>query len=183
MTMKFDTWCKQCAHQTITQNHLLCSQCEFNDANMPSRFLAKKLKDVYTYTDSKDDMEFYRRLADINEKPSQGEYARLALEIGKLVDQKQKAYGDSFSKAEEFLKLLYPHGIRKHQYKDLLTIVRIFEKLMRIATDKDALGESPFGDIAGYALLGLMADKHSPDPTATKENYLKEKGNEKVDND
>jgi hypothetical protein len=147
--MKFDTWCKQCLHGNNVTD-LNCGSCEFNDANMPSRFLAKK---------STDDMEFYRRLADINEKPSQGEYERLALEIGKLVDTKQKAYGDSFSKAEEFLRLLYPHGIRKHQYKDLLTIVRIFDKLMRIATDKDALGESPFSDIVGYGLLGLMADK------------------------
>jgi hypothetical protein len=105
---------------------------------MPSRFLAKKTP---------------------SEKPSQGEYERLALEIGKLVDKKQKAYGDSFSKSEDFLRILYPNGIRKHQYKDLLTIVRIFDKLMRIATDKDALGESPYSDLVGYGLLGLMADK------------------------
>jgi hypothetical protein len=139
--MKFDTWCRQCLHGNNVTN-LNCGSCEFNDANMPSRFLAKKSTDEYTYT-----------------KPSQGEYERLALEIGKLVDTKQKAYGDSFSKAEEFLRILYPHGIRKHQYKDLLTIVRIFDKLMRIATDKDALGESPWMDINGYSLLGLMADK------------------------
>jgi cell division protein FtsB len=28
--------------------------------------------------------------------------------------------------------------------------------MMRIATDKDAFGESPFQDIAGYGLLGLQ---------------------------
>jgi hypothetical protein len=156
--MKFDTWCKQCTFH-IENEKGVCGFCEFNDANMPSRFLAKKIKDEYTY----------RKPLTLG-GTEQGKYERLALEIGKLVDTKQKAYGDSFSKAEEFLRILYPNGIRKHQYKDLLTIVRIFDKLMRIATDKDALGESPFSDIVGYGLLGLMAHK-------------KGKEDEKVDND
>jgi hypothetical protein len=166
MTMKFDTWCKQCTNRNDVTN-ITCGSCEFNDANMPSRFLAKATSDSYTYREP-------LKL----DGTTQGEYERLALEIGKLVDTKQKAYGDSFSKAEDFLRILYPNGIRKHQYKDLLTIVRIFDKLMRIATDKDALGESPYQDLAGYSLLGLMADRRSPDPTATKENYLKEKSDE-----
>jgi hypothetical protein len=35
-----------------------------------------------------------------------------------------------------------------------LLLVRIFDKQMRIATDADALGESPFADISGYGILG-----------------------------
>jgi hypothetical protein len=142
MTMKFDTWCRQCSHVNNASN-IVCGSCEFNDGIMPSRFLARKEEPPKWH----------------NKESISGEYEQLAQEIGKLVDTKQKAYGDSFSKAEDFLRLLYPNGIRKHQYKDLLTIVRIFDKLMRIATDKDALGESPYKDIGGYALLGLMADK------------------------
>lgn len=40
------------------------------------------------------------------------------------------------------------------QMDDALCVVRILDKLFRIATDRDALGESPYVDIAGYALLG-----------------------------
>jgi hypothetical protein len=89
----------------------------------------------------------------------QGKYEQLGTEIGQLVDVKNAAYGDSFHRAGEFLKILYPGGIQPDQYIDVLCIVRIFDKLMRIATDKDALGESPYRDIGGYALLGLSHSK------------------------
>lgn len=41
----------------------------------------------------------------------------------------------------------------------MLAITRIVDKLFRIATDKDAFGESPFKDIAGYGILGLANAK------------------------
>lgn len=82
-----------------------------------------------------------------------GKYERIASAIGELVDEKNKAYGDAFNKSGEFLKLLYPNGVKPEQYSDMLVIVRIFDKLMRIATAKDALGENPFKDIAGYGIL------------------------------
>lgn len=81
-------------------------------------------------------------------------YEQLSLEIGKLVDEKQAAYGDSFGKAGAVMKILYPDGIPVEKIDDALCIVRIIDKLFRIATDKDALGESPYRDIAGYGLLG-----------------------------
>jgi hypothetical protein len=85
-----------------------------------------------------------------------GSFEELGLEIGALVADKNAAYGDSFAKTGEFLKLLYPSGIQPHQFKDALCLVRIFDKQMRIATDKDAYGESPYRDIVGYGLLGVM---------------------------
>lgn len=78
----------------------------------------------------------------------------ISKEIGELVTEKNAAYGDSFAKCGEFLKLLYPNGITPDQYMDALALVRIFDKQMRIATAKDALGESPYRDIAGYGILG-----------------------------
>jgi len=81
-------------------------------------------------------------------------YEQLGQEIGQTVDQKQVAYGDSFGKAGQVLRILYPAGISPEQYDDVLAITRIIDKLFRLATDKDAFGESPFFDIAGYALLG-----------------------------
>jgi hypothetical protein len=38
----------------------------------------------------------------------------------------------------------------------MLAITRIVDKLFRIATKKDALGENPFKDIAGYGILGVF---------------------------
>jgi len=86
---------------------------------------------------------------------SESDYHVIAREIADLVLQKQAAYGDSFGQAGDFLLLLYPGGIPTEKYADMLTIVRIFDKLKRIATDRDALGESPYGDILGYCLLSL----------------------------
>ena len=86
------------------------------------------------------------------------DYIKTATELGKLVKEKQDAYGDSFSKSEEIIKILFPDGVKPENYRDLLTITRIIDKLFRIATRKDAFGESPYRDIAGYALLGLVSD-------------------------
>lgn len=74
-------------------------------------------------------------------------FADIAYSIGELVTKKNAAYGNSFAKTGDFLKLLYPKGISVEQYDDALLLVRIFDKMIRIATDKDAFGESPFQDI------------------------------------
>jgi hypothetical protein len=81
-------------------------------------------------------------------------FAQVGTEIGELAQQKNDAYGSSFEKAGEFLALLYPRGLQRQQYGTALLLVRIFDKQMRIATDADAFGESPFMDIAGYGILG-----------------------------
>ncbi len=85
-------------------------------------------------------------------------YQTIAMFIANLVSEKNEAYGSSFSKSQQFLEILYPNGIAVSQYKDMLTIARIFDKLMRIANRKDAFGESPYGDILGYALLMLKEE-------------------------
>jgi hypothetical protein len=97
------------------------------------------------------------------------EFQRVAKEIGDLVTEKNKAYGDSFAKTGEFLQLLYPDGIKPEQYGDALSLVRIFDKMMRIATDRDAFGESPYRDIAGYSLLGIVKNIARKDPVEISE--------------
>ncbi len=96
------------------------------------------------------------------------DYIRIATELGKLVKEKQEAYGDSFSKSEQIIKILYPSGVRPENYRDLLTITRIIDKLFRIATRKNAFGESPYRDIAGYALLGLASDLEEEEKNSRK---------------
>ena len=89
-------------------------------------------------------------------------YADLGRMIGQLVDLKQSAYGDSFGKSGEILRILYPDGIHPQNYDDLLAVTRIIDKLFRIATQKGAFGEDPYQDIAGYALLSVMKSRKSP---------------------
>ena len=88
-------------------------------------------------------------------------YEQTAEEIGKLVTEKNAAYGSSFAEAHRILEVLYPNGIKVEQYTDALAIVRVIDKLFRIATSKKAFGESPWRDIAGYGLLGTVRDDES----------------------
>lgn len=83
-----------------------------------------------------------------------GRYEGVGKRIGKLVDEKNEAYGDSFNQSGKILEVLYPEGVTPNQYRDMLAVVRVIDKLFRIASKKDAFGESPWRDIAGYALLG-----------------------------
>lgn len=80
-------------------------------------------------------------------------YEVIGQNIGKLVERKNKAYGDSFNQSGEFLKILYPDGIQPDQYQDMLGIVRVFDKMMRIANEKGAFDENPWEDVAGYGIL------------------------------
>jgi hypothetical protein len=87
-------------------------------------------------------------------------FKEIGTEIGSLVDEKNAAYGSSFAESYKILSVLYPNGIKPEQYTDALAIIRVIDKLFRIATAKDAFGESPWRDIAGYAILGVAnADK------------------------
>ena len=78
--------------------------------------------------------------------------------IAVLVTEKRKAYGDSFTKVGEVVSILYPDGIPTEAYQDALAIVRVLDKLVRIANSKgepDAMDESPWQDILGYSLLSV----------------------------
>jgi len=82
-------------------------------------------------------------------------FAEIGDRVGKLVSDKQRAYGDSFGRSGECLRQMFPEGIKPNQYDDLLTIARILDKLFRIANNPTAFDENPYRDIVGYALLGM----------------------------
>lgn len=86
-------------------------------------------------------------------------YVDLGTSIGELVEGKNRAYGDSFGRSGEVLRILYPEGISPEKFSDALTIVRVIDKLFRVANQKRAFDESPWRDIAGYALLALHNDE------------------------
>ena len=82
-------------------------------------------------------------------------YAKIGALIGSLVERKNSAYGDSFGKSGKVLRILYPQGIEPEKVDDALCITRIIDKLFRIAADRDAFGEDPYKDIAGYCMLAM----------------------------
>ena len=79
--------------------------------------------------------------------------------IGKLVGEKNEAYGESYACSGDVLKILYPQGVSPEQYQDMLGVVRVIDKLFRVANDKGAFEESPWGDICGYGILGVAYEK------------------------
>ena len=82
-------------------------------------------------------------------------YSNLGASIGRLVEEKDQTYGSSFKRSQEILKVLYPQGVSPDQYCDMLAVTRVVDKLFRIANKKEAFGENPWQDIAGYGILGV----------------------------
>ncbi len=86
------------------------------------------------------------------------DYYKIAQQIAATVTEKQDAYGDSFGRSGEIMRILYPNGISHEQMDDALVVVRMIDKLFRIANRKDAFGENPYQDLCGYGLLGAAKD-------------------------
>ena len=94
----------------------------------------------------------------MSDKNAALDFVKLGAEVGDLVRGKSLAYGDSVGATGTMLGALFPEGIPPARYRDAGLIVRVLDKLKRLATDPAAFGESPWRDIAGYALRGLAAD-------------------------
>ena len=102
------------------------------------------------------------------EKVEFDSYKQLAFELGSLVDTKNKAYGNSFNKTAEMIKLF----LQDYQNEDgtftipecMVEVIsrqtRFIDKQSRIFNNPsgDLMGESPYSDMAGYSLLGMMSD-------------------------
>ena len=85
-------------------------------------------------------------------------YEDTAKVIGNLVAEKQLQYGNSFGNAGKILKVLYPDGISVDQMGDALVVVRIVDKLFRIANGNQG-SEDAFQDITGYGLLSVVRNQ------------------------
>ena len=88
------------------------------------------------------------------------ELTSLVLELKELLIAKNASYGDAFYNSAKILSHLYPSGVPCSSYENMLCILRILDKLSRIATSNDKFDESPWEDIAGYALLQLYREKN-----------------------
>jgi hypothetical protein len=99
-------------------------------------------------------------------------YTNLGTTIGRLVEEKDQTYGSSFQRSQEILKVLYPDGVQPDQYCDMLAITRVIDKLFRIANRKEAFGENPWQDIAGYGLLGVANEVDEEEEATGKTSSL-----------
>lgn len=81
-------------------------------------------------------------------------YEELAVSIGRMTDEKSRQYGDSAQRAEAIMKVLYPNGVPVNAFKNALLVIRICDKLCRIATAAEGDNEDAWRDIAGYGLIG-----------------------------
>jgi hypothetical protein len=86
------------------------------------------------------------------------DYKSIAVGLADLIKEKQEAYGDAFGRAGQVLSVIFPDGVPPDKYDDMLGIARVIDKLFRLANNKNAFGESPWEDIAGYGLLGAGRD-------------------------
>ena len=77
--------------------------------------------------------------------------------LAKLLVVKEKSYGQSFNLVGDVLRLMAPDGIKPEQYDDVLTVVRITEKLFRVMKGAED-EESQYQDIAGYSILKLVKE-------------------------
>lgn len=106
------------------------------------------------------------------------DYKKIGSELGALLESKQAAYGNVFGVTPAIIGLLFPDGIPVLAYRDLLTIVRMLDKVGRICTAAgkgDPMGEDPWRDIAGYAMLmlGRKAEEKPANPGATTSKQFK----------
>lgn len=92
------------------------------------------------------------------------EYAEIASDIAALVARKQLAYGRAAEKVSKIMRILYPDGVPAKAFDSSLLVVRVLDKICRIATaqgNTDGMSESPWRDILGYSLLAISMDSEN----------------------
>jgi hypothetical protein len=86
-------------------------------------------------------------------------FHEIAVAQAELLEKKNRAYGGSFNKTTEHLKLLFPDGIVEEQYSDVMFIIRVIDKLSRIANSSLLPPEEgrldAYLDVNGYSFLGI----------------------------
>jgi len=94
--------------------------------------------------------------ANISPRPP-GQIEEIGAEVGRLADKRQRILGGRpHRRVTEILAIIYPKGIKTHQYGDVLAMIHVLERFLRIATtDSTKMLDSypPWQDVAVYGLL------------------------------
>ena len=80
----------------------------------------------------------------------------IACDIAIVVEEKNREYGSAFQKVSHILSILFPNGIPTNKYHDVAILIRVLDKICRIASanDKDVKKDA-WLDLTGYGLLRL----------------------------
>lgn len=92
------------------------------------------------------------------------QWLKLAGEVGEIVAAKNAAYGDSVRRSAIITQTLYPNGIAFDNIPAALLIVRMLDKMSRIANDPTFGGEDPPCDLGGYSLLLMELQRNGLRP-------------------
>jgi len=80
----------------------------------------------------------------------------VACDVVVVVEEKNREYGSAFQKVSEILNILFPNGIPTSKYHDVAILVRVLDKICRIASANDKnVKKDAWLDITGYGLLRL----------------------------
>lgn len=75
------------------------------------------------------------------------------------VAQKNNDYGSAFEQIEEILKVLYPNGVPVHQYGNMSLLVRMLDKVCRLANEREKFyNEDSWDDLIGYCFVGKVSN-------------------------
>jgi hypothetical protein len=88
-------------------------------------------------------------------KDTEYSFHSLGEELADMLDNKNRQYGDSYARMAHVLPMFYPDGVPGDRLLDAVFILRIIDKLMRIASAQGDDVEDPVKDIAGYAILRM----------------------------
>ncbi len=81
-------------------------------------------------------------------------FLETATNLGKLLEEKNRQYGNSYITVPDILRILYPTGIKPGEYGDASAIIRILDKISRRAAGNSDAAED-WRDIAGYGVVKL----------------------------
>lgn len=107
------------------------------------------------------------------------EFEAIALEIGRVVAEKNISYGDSARTVALAMRAFYPNGVPSEGYEYSLLVVRILDKIGRIS---QGFVKESFIDIAGYGIKGeamVRANQSTPldtNPPTIESNEAKADG-------
>lgn len=75
--------------------------------------------------------------------------------VANVLTEKNASYGDATTVTASIAKLLWSEGIPVSQLDEALVVIRMLDKLCRIAKGTKFANEDAWLDLAGYALLVL----------------------------
>ena len=83
-----------------------------------------------------------------------GKYVEIGYDLGKLVQETHETYGEVWKKTDQILAVLYPDGVKPHDFAHMSLIIRLSDSMCRIAAGPSMKDDNPWEEIGGYGIMG-----------------------------